>query len=313
MNTDIRLSVGFWAHPKTKKLAKRCGLDGVRSLQVLWLWAAQNKADGRLTGMDEEDIALAADWNGEGLFVDVLIDLGWIDKDTETNEFILHDWEEHNPWQAEASKRSEVARANANARWSKKRAAEEQAQSECNADINANNNTDLCKEDATAMQSHANGNAPFLSSPIQDKGNIKPPLTPQGGKSGGKREPTGNTKAELQERIGVYTESKDLRDSLTAFVEMRNRIHKPLTGQGLNLLLNKLTGMATTSEERKEIVDQSVMNSWQGFFPLDYRQRSTTPQQQPRARPGDFDMAKQKEIFNNVLNKLEAEDAARSA
>lgn len=65
MNTDIRLSVGFWQHPKTKKTVKRLGLEGIRSLQVLWLWAAQNKPDGNLVGMDWEDIELAADWQGE--------------------------------------------------------------------------------------------------------------------------------------------------------------------------------------------------------------------------------------------------------
>lgn len=65
MNTDIRLSVGFWQHPKTRKLIKRLGLEAIRSLQILWLWAAQNRPDGVLSGMDWEDIELAADWQGE--------------------------------------------------------------------------------------------------------------------------------------------------------------------------------------------------------------------------------------------------------
>ena len=55
MNTDIRLSIGFWQHPKTRKTAKRLGLEGVRSLQILWLWAAINRPDGILSGMDWED------------------------------------------------------------------------------------------------------------------------------------------------------------------------------------------------------------------------------------------------------------------
>ena len=36
MNTDIRLAVGFWQHPKTRKTIRRLGLEGIRSLQVLW-------------------------------------------------------------------------------------------------------------------------------------------------------------------------------------------------------------------------------------------------------------------------------------
>ena len=115
MNTDIRLSVGFWQHPKTKKMIKRLGLEGVRSLQVLWLWAAQNRPNGNLSGMDDEDIELAADWQGEdGKFINICREM-WFD----TTEFglKLHDWEEHNPWQTGAEARSDKARKAAQARW----------------------------------------------------------------------------------------------------------------------------------------------------------------------------------------------------
>ena len=120
MNTDIRLSVGFWQHPKTKKTVKRLGLEGIRSLQVLWLWAAVSRPDGVLSGMDWEDIELAADWQGEerAFFECCLGSEGasmWIDEDE--GGYILHDWSVHNPWQAEAEARSESARKAAKARW----------------------------------------------------------------------------------------------------------------------------------------------------------------------------------------------------
>lgn len=108
MNTDIRLSVGFWQHPKTKKTVKRLGLEGIRSLQVLWLWAAVNKPDGVLSGMDWEDIELAADWQGEEKsFFDEAMGR-WIDE-TE-GDYVLHDWAEHNPYVVEAEDRSDKAR-----------------------------------------------------------------------------------------------------------------------------------------------------------------------------------------------------------
>lgn len=120
MNTDIRLSVGFWQHPKTKKTVKRLGLEGIRSLQVLWLWAAVNRPDGVLSGMDWEDIELAADWQGdERAFFEFCLGTEgasmWIDEDE--SGYILHDWADHNPWQAEAEARSESARKAAKARW----------------------------------------------------------------------------------------------------------------------------------------------------------------------------------------------------
>ncbi len=108
MNSDIRLSVGFWQHPKTKKTVKRLGLEGIRSLQTLWLWAAVNRPDGMLTGMDWEDIELAADWHGEErAFFDLCLGM-WLDQ-TE-NVPALHNWQKHNPWQAEAEARSDASR-----------------------------------------------------------------------------------------------------------------------------------------------------------------------------------------------------------
>ena len=56
MNSDIRLSVGFFDHPKIIKLERQLGLEGVTALLRLWLWAAQNRPSGILSGMDGEDI-----------------------------------------------------------------------------------------------------------------------------------------------------------------------------------------------------------------------------------------------------------------
>ena len=108
MNTDIRLSVGFWQHPKTRKTAKRLGLEGVRSLQILWLWAALNRPDGNLSGMDWEDIELASDWQGEErAFFDFCLGI-WIDETPQG--YVLHDWKDHNSWASEADERSDKAR-----------------------------------------------------------------------------------------------------------------------------------------------------------------------------------------------------------
>mgnify|MGYP000243346383 CR=1 FL=1 len=60
MNRDIRLSVGFFDHPKIIKLERQLGYEGVIALIRLWLWVAQNRPSGLLSGMDDEDIAIAA-------------------------------------------------------------------------------------------------------------------------------------------------------------------------------------------------------------------------------------------------------------
>lgn len=112
MATDARISTGLPGHPKAKKLMRRLGQAAGWNLVCLILWAAANRSDGDLSGMSNEDIELAAEWEGEeGCFVDTLASVRFLDG-TE-GDYALHDWHEHNPWAAGAEARSAKARWNA--------------------------------------------------------------------------------------------------------------------------------------------------------------------------------------------------------
>ena len=65
-----------------------------------------------------------------------------------------------------------------------------------------------------------------------------------------------------------YSQNPDLLDALRGFVEMRKEKKAPLTEHALSLLLRKLDGLGHSDAEKAEIVNQSVMNSWKGFFAL---------------------------------------------
>jgi hypothetical protein len=106
---DARISIGLPSHPKTKKLIRRVGEAGAWRLVCLFLWAAQTRPDGNLSGMTAEDIELAADWTGKNdEFVKALVEVGFLDGTD--GEYRIHDWSEHNPWAAGAEARSEKAR-----------------------------------------------------------------------------------------------------------------------------------------------------------------------------------------------------------
>ena len=161
MNADIRLSVGFWQHPKVFRLEKRLGLKGVRSLQILWCWCAQNRPDGDLADLDASEIEFVADWRGKkGAFIDACIG-NWLDE-TEDG-YRLHEWADYNPWQAKAGTREEArkekARNAANARWGKDRQSNANA---CSGDANADaqNAPSICKDDAQAYANEYPSNAP---------------------------------------------------------------------------------------------------------------------------------------------------------
>lgn len=60
----------------------------------------------------------------------------------------------------------------------------------------------------------------------------------------------------------------ELALALQSFAEMRKAIKKPLTVNAANLVCKKLKEFPQS--DWIEIINQSIMNSWQGIFPLNY-------------------------------------------
>ena len=116
MADDARISTALPSHPKTRKLRKRLGVEGCWALVCLLLWVADNRADGNLAGLSDEDIELAADWNGKaGAFVLALAEVGFLDGSADS--YLVHDWQDHNPWAASRGQRVAAARKAARVRW----------------------------------------------------------------------------------------------------------------------------------------------------------------------------------------------------
>lgn len=109
--SDTRIKNSLPAHPKCRRLIRRHGQAAGWNLICLFLFTTQNRPNGDLSGMDNEEIEIAADWLGEpNAFVNVLVEIGFLDG--HENEYVLHDWEEHNPWAAGFAMRSAKARWN---------------------------------------------------------------------------------------------------------------------------------------------------------------------------------------------------------
>lgn len=68
--------------------------------------------------------------------------------------------------------------------------------------------------------------------------------------------------------INAYTENQELKNSIAEFIKMRKNIKKPLTDKALTLILNKLDKLSCNDKEKVEILNQSIMNCWQGVFEL---------------------------------------------
>ena len=146
MNIDIRLKLDFFEHPKARKLRRRLGAEGVLCLLRLWLWAAANRPEGILRGLDADDLELAAQWEGRpGELVAALCEFRLLEAPPASpffcgesapggpgaagsnpaapdctagqNAFRIHDWAEHQAWACRSEERTRSAKRAAQARW----------------------------------------------------------------------------------------------------------------------------------------------------------------------------------------------------
>ena len=77
-----------------------------------------------------------------------------------------------------------------------------------------------------------------------------------------------NNNSDLKVIVEAYTDNKELRETIFDFIEMRKSIKKKLTERGLKGILNKLDKLAVNDFEKIEILENSIVNCWQGVFEI---------------------------------------------
>lgn len=68
----------------------------------------------------------------------------------------------------------------------------------------------------------------------------------------------------LHEPIPEWVDKQAWKD----FTDMRKRLRKPLTEAAIKLTISELEKLKAQGHDPKMVLNQSVMNSWQGIFPL---------------------------------------------
>ena len=77
---------------------------------------------------------------------------------------------------------------------------------------------------------------------------------------------TGETQLSVNDVI--LAQNAELQEPLRDFVEMRKTIKKPITTRGLTLAIKTLFELSQSTSEQIEIINQSVVHSWQSFYAL---------------------------------------------
>jgi len=159
------------------------------------------------------------------------------------------------------------------------------------------------------------GNLPKLVTPeklpIQDK--ELPKMVSEVTKNGKKNIPKlvytketkeTTTKETIQKKGDIFIKTwKDFKD-------MRRKKNKPMTGRAEELIINELNKLTNDEKTQIAILNQSIMNSWQGVFPLKERFNNkdgddeSQPKYIPKTKLTPEQIEKNKVKITEALEKL---------
>ena len=81
--------------------------------------------------------------------------------------------------------------------------------------------------------------------------------------------------SDLYDVLNANVIDSDIKNTLVEFIKMRKSNKKPLTARGLELIIKKLDKLTEKKLEKIEILNNSIMNNWQGVFPLSEEQKKS--------------------------------------
>ena len=76
-------------------------------------------------------------------------------------------------------------------------------------------------------------------------------------------------KKKIDPFVAFANGDKELLSAFADYEEMRKKIRKPLTDRAKSLAVGVLKKHGSTKQEWLAMLEQSILNSWQGIFPVD--------------------------------------------
>lgn len=98
------------------------------------------------------------------------------------------------------------------------------------------------------------------------------------------RKTSGGTFDKILDSFQVIKDNPELRETFVDFIRMRKTIKAPLTDRALKLNINEAVKLSENDPVKMQaIVEQSIKNSWKGFYAL----KTDGPKKKPPASPGN--------------------------
>ena len=108
----------------------------------------------------------------------------------------------------------------------------------------------------------------------------------------------------------LYADNPALNETIIAFVEHRKSMKKPMTDRAIKLMITNLNKLSPDVNVQIEILNQSIINGWQGIFPLKNQNNQKKGSGRKEVVP-DWMNKQKKNNFNNYpqreydMDKLE--------
>lgn len=106
----------------------------------------------------------------------------------------------------------------------------------------------------------------------QNEGKPKGNAKANQGQTKGKPRATDKEDIDIKEDVdnkNKYYKDPALNEAFNEYVKMRKEIKKPMTEHAISLAIKRLHRLAADDTDRKiEIINQSILNGWQNFYPL---------------------------------------------
>ena len=88
------------------------------------------------------------------------------------------------------------------------------------------------------------------------------------GTAKGQRGDTTNNNNKNNKNNNIYNDEPKLDTAVKEFITFRKKIKKPMTDHAVKLMISKLNKLTSDIDEQVEILNQSILNGWQGIYPL---------------------------------------------
>jgi len=75
-------------------------------------------------------------------------------------------------------------------------------------------------------------------------------------------------KLDIEKTLNDYTSNKELKTTIIQFLDMRKKQKDGITDLGITKMLTKLNKIGNTDDEKMEILDNSILCTYRGIFPI---------------------------------------------